>query len=59
MQNLGLDNGQRVAADEGSGIREYAMGKKLKKGVDFDAQRRYNVCLYGKITQGGEIHAQH
>ena len=31
----------------------------LKLGVDFVAQTRYNVCLYGKLEEGGAIHAQH
>ena len=33
--------------------------KKVKKGVDFICQTRYNVCLYGKLEEGGKIHAQH
>ena len=33
--------------------------KKVKKGVDFILQTRYNVCLYGKLEEGGAIHAQH
>ncbi len=33
--------------------------KKVKKGVDFVSQTRYNVCLYGKLEEGGAIHAQH
>ena len=31
----------------------------LKLGVDFAGQTRYNVCLYGKLEEGGAIHAQH
>ena len=31
----------------------------LKLGVDFVFQTRYNVCLYGKLEEGGAIHAQH
>jgi len=31
----------------------------LKLGVDFVWQTRYNVCLYGKLEEGGAIHAQH
>ena len=31
----------------------------LKLGVDFTGQTRYNVCLYGKLEEGGAIHAQH
>jgi len=31
----------------------------LKLGVDFAVQTRYNVCLYGKLEEGGAIHAQH
>ena len=33
--------------------------KFLKLGVDFVGQTRYNVCLYGKLEEGGAIHAQH
>jgi len=33
--------------------------KFLKLGVDFAGQTRYNVCLYGKLEEGGAIHAQH
>ena len=33
--------------------------KFLKLGVDFTGQTRYNVCLYGKLEEGGAIHAQH
>ena len=33
--------------------------KFLKKGVDFGGERRYNVYPYGKLTEGGVIHAQH
>ena len=55
VQNLGLD--RHPAGRENRPVP--AMGKKFKKGVDFVLKRRYNVCLYGKLTQGGEIHAQH
>ena len=33
--------------------------KFLKLGVDFVRQTRYNVCLYGKLEEGGALHAQH
>ena len=37
----------------------FSFWKKVKKGVDFVWQTRYNVCLYGKLEEGGAIHAQH
>ena len=40
-----------------SGIKGFE--KNIKKGVDFAGQTRYNVCLYGKLEEGGAIHAQH
>ena len=54
-KNSGLDS----RPDSGKYRPVGTMGKKFKKGVDFVLRRRYNVCLYGKLTQGGEIHAQH
>ena len=38
-------------------------GKKQKKflklGVDFTGQTRYNVCLYGKLEEGGALNGKH
>ena len=33
--------------------------KNLKKGVDFDRQTRYNVCLYGKLEEGGALNGKY
>ena len=54
VQKFGLDISGDRAESPGISFR-----KKVKKGVDFAAQKRYNVCLYGKLEEGGAIHAQH
>ena len=47
-------------SDLTAGVNALKKSKKfLKLGVDFVGQTRYNVCLYGKLEEGGAIHAQH
>ena len=53
------DTKERIQATAPDAARFLSVRKKVKKGVDFAGQTRYNVCLYGKLEEGGAIHAQH
>ena len=37
----------------------FLIRKKVKKGVDFVLQTRYNVCLYGKLEEGGALNGKY
>ena len=47
-------------ADKGGDLSENRpFEKNLKKGVDFAGQTRYNVCLYGKLEEGGALNGKY